>query len=325
MLELLKHEAELFDLTCFPNPMANFTKMNEKSSILIVDDNLDNLRVLGTILRQNNYRVVIAQSGEQALKILGIISVDLILLDIMMPELDGFETCKRLKAHLDWQIIPVIFLTAKVEESEVIKGLEIGAVDYITKPFNTAVLLARVKTHVQLYQYHKLLHEQAYIDGLTLIPNRLKFEKVLLDEWNRTLRIGADLAVLMIDIDYFKNLNDTYGHLTGDQVLKQVATTIDSIVKRADDFVARYGGEEFVVILPNIKLNEALILAENIRQAVESLNIVNKNTRLGRITISVGAASLTPNFSLSPMQLVDKADQQLFLAKNNGRNRVQGV
>jgi diguanylate cyclase (GGDEF)-like protein len=296
--------------------------MNEKHSILIVDDNPDNIRVLGTVLRQNNYRVLISQSGLQALKTLEMTTVDLILLDIMMPGLDGFETCSRIKANPDWEIIPVIFLTAKVEEAEVVKGLEMGAVDYITKPFNSQVLLARVKTHLQLHQYHKLLLNQAYMDGLTQIPNRLEFEKVLQTEWNRALRLNNHLAVLMIDIDYFKVLNDSYGHLIGDEVLKQVAHAIHSEAKRAGDLVARYGGEEFVAILPNTELSAALVLAENMRQAVESLNIDNKQTKLGKITISLGVSALIPNVDLAAMQLVDKADRQLFLAKNTGRNRV---
>lgn len=298
--------------------------MTEKSSILVVDDNSDNIRVLGTILRQHNYRVVIAQNGLQALKTLDVTKVDLVLLDIMMPGIDGFETCRRIKENVDWQTIPIIFLTAKVEESEIVKGLELGAVDYITKPFNTQVLLARVKTHVQLHQYYQLLRAQACLDGLTQIANRLKFETVLVNEWHRALRTEGYLAVLMIDIDYFKALNDTYGHLIGDQVLKQVALTIDKVVKRASDFVARYGGEEFVVILPNTQLPEALLIAENIRLAVELLAIENKNTTLGQITISLGAAAMIPNPTIQPMQLIDKADQQLFLAKHSGRNQVQG-
>jgi len=245
------------------------------------------------------------------------------LLDIMMPGIDGFETCRRIKENTDWEAIPIIFLTAKVEESEIVKGLELGAVDYITKPFNTQVLLARVKTHVQLYQYYQLLRAQACLDGLTQIANRLKFETVLVDEWHRALRMEGYLAVLMIDIDYFKALNDTYGHLAGDQVLKQVAATIDKLAKRASDFVARYGGEEFVVILPNTKLQEALLIAETIRRAIEALAIENKNTTLGQITISLGAAATIPSATMQPMQLIDKADQQLFLAKHNGRNQVQ--
>lgn len=298
--------------------------MNEKPCILIVDDNLDNIRVLGTLLRQNNYRVMIAQNGLQALKTLEQTPADLILLDIMMPRMDGFETCKRIKAHSDWQSIPVIFVTAKVDEIDIVRGLEIGAIDYITKPFNILVLLARVKTHVQLHQYQKLLQNLAFIDSLTQIPNRLQFEKVLANEWNRALRLGMKLAVLMIDIDHFKLLNDTYGHLTGDHVLKKVAATIEQTVKRAGDFVARYGGEEFVVILPHTDLQKALRVAERVRLSVESLKIANKNADLAQVTISLGVAAMIPDPRLSPMQLVDKADQQLFLAKHNGRNRVEG-
>ncbi len=298
--------------------------MTEKSSILIVDDNFDNIRVLGTVLRKNDYRVMIAQSSKQALHSLEVAEIDLILLDVMMPGMDGFETCQQIKSHPDWQRIPLIFLTAKVEESEIVQGFKLGAVDYITKPFNVAILLERVKTHIQLHHYQKILQEQAYIDALTQIPNRLRFEKVIYNEWNRALRARSPLAVLMIDIDHFKTLNDTYGHLIGDQVLKQVACTLARLVKRAGDFVARYGGEEFVVILPNSKLREAMVLAESMRVAVEKLAISNENSVLGNVTISLGAASFIPAATLSPMQLVDAADQQLFLAKKSGRNQVHG-
>ena len=298
--------------------------MAEKSSILIVDDNFDNIRVLGTVLRKNDYRVMIAQSGKQALHSLEVAKIDLILLDVMMPGMDGFATCQKIKAHPDWKRIPIIFLTAKVGEAEIVQGFKLGAVDYITKPFNVAILLERVKTHIQLHHYHNILQEQAYIDGLTQIPNRLRFEKVIYDEWHRALRNATPLAVLMIDIDHFKMLNDTYGHVMGDYVLKQVACTLARLIKRTGDFVARYGGEEFVVILPDSKLRETMMLAESMRVAVEKLAIENENTALGSLTISLGATSFIPTPALSPVQLVDAADQQLFLAKKNGRNQVYG-
>jgi diguanylate cyclase (GGDEF)-like protein len=297
--------------------------MIEKPCILIVDDNSENIRLLGTLLSLQNYRVVAAQNGQQALKALETIDPDLILLDIMMPVMDGFETCKRIKADPKNEDLSVIFLTAKTESKDILRGFELGAVDYITKPFDIPVLLARVKTHVKLHQYYRKLQNQAFLDGLTQVPNRLRFDQVLQNEWLRSLRTQSPLSLIMLDIDFFKQVNDNYGHLVGDEVLKKIAFTIDNQIKRAGDFIARYGGEEFIVVLPHTTLQNAVLLAETIRKEVEALMIPNETTELKYITISLGVASIIPSLSNTSKELMDMADQQLYLAKQRGRNQVQ--
>ena len=291
--------------------------------ILIVDDNLENIRLLGTLLSLQNYNIAVAQNGVQALKLLETLEPDLVLLDIMMPVMDGYETCKRIKADPKNENLSVIFLTAKTENFEIIKGFELGAVDYITKPFDVPVLLARVKTHVKLHQYYKQLQNQAYLDGLTQIPNRLRFNQVLQDEWRRNFRSNTPLSILMLDIDFFKQINDNYGHLVGDEVLKKIAYTVNSQINRAGDFVARYGGEEFAVVLPNTTLKNAIALAQTICDQVAVLMIPNAGVALKYVTISLGVATIIPTQSQTAMELVDKADQQLYLAKQLGRNQVQ--
>jgi diguanylate cyclase (GGDEF)-like protein len=297
--------------------------MTEKACILIVDDNSENIRLLGTLLSLQNYRIVAAQNGKQALKALETVEPDLVLLDIMMPVMDGYETCQLIKSDPKNEDLSVIFLTAKTECKDVLKGFELGAVDYITKPFDVPVLLARVKTHVKLHQYYKRLQNQAFLDGLTQVPNRLRFEQVLQNEWQRSLRTQTFLAVIMLDIDFFKQINDDYGHLVGDEVLKKIAFTIDNQAKRAGDFVGRYGGEEFVVILPHTALKNALDLAETIRKTIADLMIPNAGTPLKHVTVSLGVAATIPQAEESAKAVVDQADKQLYIAKHNGRNQVQ--
>jgi len=189
--------------------------------ILIVDDAPDNIRVLGTILRQQAYQINVAQDGLVAVNLIEKIMPDLVLLDIMMPEMDGLETCRQIKSNPDTQDIPVIFLSAKVEEADVLRGFELGAADYITKPFNPRVLLARVKTHVTLYQRTKELQSYAEKDGLTRLANRRCFDEFLSTEWRRCQRNQLPISLIMLDIDFFKDYNDCYGHLQGDEALNK--------------------------------------------------------------------------------------------------------
>ncbi len=297
--------------------------MSKKGTILIVDDNPENIRVLGTILLAQNYHVVVAQDGEQAINALNENKPDLILLDIMMPNMDGFEACKRIKEKPEFEAVSIIFLTAKTEDNEIIKGFELGAADYITKPFNKNILLARVKTHIKLHQYHQRILQLALLDGLTQIPNRFHFDQVLKNEWNRHLRQQNKLAVIMIDIDFFKSINDDYGHLVGDDVLKKIAATLENEKKRAGDFIARYGGEEFAVIVTNTDQGDVSLFAEHLRYAIEALKIPTQNKQFKYVTISLGVAEIVPTQDSSLMQLIDAADKQLYIAKEQGRNQVQ--
>ena len=297
--------------------------MNKPSRILIVDDERYNIKVLTELLREE-YKIMAAKTGEQALKaVQGPNPPDLILLDIMMPGIDGYEVCKRLKADEISMHIPVIFVSALSASDDESRGFELGAVDYITKPFKPIVVKARVKTHIKLKQKSDLLERMASIDGLTNIPNRRKFDDTLEKELRRAARNGSSLALIMMDIDFFKKYNDYYGHAEGDDCLQRVATAIDSCMKRASDFAARYGGEEFAVILPETNMNEAVYVAEKIRIKVAELNISHATSDVaGHVSISLGVSIVSGSQDNSPVDLIKAADNFLYKAKESGRNRV---
>ncbi|MCP4696139.1 MAG: diguanylate cyclase [Gammaproteobacteria bacterium] len=295
----------------------------ENPRILMVDDVPENLQLLGAALKQKNYRIYVAQSGPQALHLLKRISVDLILLDVAMPGQDGFEVCKQLKASPATRNIPIIFLTAKTDENEIVKGFELGAVDYVTKPFNSLVLSARVKTHLTLTRQARELQVLANIDCLTGIANRRRFLAFLDSEWRRCLRNQTSIAMIMLDIDFFKAYNDTYGHLRGDETLRRVAKAAKDVCRRPGDLPVRYGGEEFAIVLSNTELEPAYELAENLRVRVEGLKIPHERSLVKDVlTVSLGVAATVPGAETSTEQLVKAADDELYNAKKAGRNRV---
>ena len=293
-----------------------------KPRILIVDDSPENIRILGQALK-NDYQVSFSISGDHALTIaMSENPPDLILLDIIMTGMNGYEVCRKLKENKISRDIPVIFITAMNHEEDEKLGLEIGAVDYITKPFNMSIVKARVRTHIKLKQLLDMLKDLSSIDGLTGIPNRRRFDEVLNDEWRRALREQHSISLVMIDIDCFKAYNDNYGHLAGDDSLRKVAKTLAETVQRPMDFVARYGGEEFTAILPRTNLEGVQHVAEKMRKNIESLNIPHEFSSVARyVTISVGACSLIPLTLMSPSHLIKNADNALYSAKYNGRNQ----
>ncbi len=297
-----------------------------KQRILIVDDAPENIRILAQALK-SEYKTTFATTGEQAIKFaMSEEPPDLILLDIMMPEMDGYEVCLRLKAEHKTKNIPVIFITAMNQEQDETKGLEIGAVDYITKPFSMAIVKARVRTHLELKRHRDILENLSSLDGLTAIPNRRRFDEVLQTEWRHCIRESSPLSLVMIDIDYFKNFNDTRGHQAGDDCLKRVAKALANSVKRPMDVVARYGGEEFAAILPKTDRDGSVFVAETMRDNIESLNISHPNSPVSDyVTISLGSATVFPEHRLIPDILVKAADDALFQAKREGRNCVRGI
>ncbi|MCP5050774.1 MAG: diguanylate cyclase [bacterium] len=305
------------------------TDKNKKPSptsghVLIVDDTPQNIKLLGPILQSEGYHVDVALNGVQALKMVDRVSPDLILLDIMMPEMDGYETCKRLKENPDTKDIPVIFLTAKVDTDDVVACFEAGAADYIGKPFNAAILAARVKTHVSLMKKNQELKELAQNDGLTMIANRRRFDEVLELEWRRCLRNRHPITLIMVDVDFFKAYNDYYGHLRGDEVLKEVARVLNDFSRRVGDLVARYGGEEFAAIFSNLHKEEALNLAWKMCKQIEELHIPHEESKAAPfLTASFGVATTVPDSNRSTRQLIDSADQSLYEAKHAGRNQVK--
>lgn len=299
--------------------------MISNASVLIVDDVPANIQLLAEALK-SDYRLRIANHGAKALEIANSETPpDLILLDIMMPGIDGYEVCQTLKENPRTSNIPIIFVTAKSDVDDEAYGLNLGAVDYIPKPFHLPVVRARVKTHVNLKLKTDLLEELALIDGLTYIPNRRRFDQLLAQEWSRARREGQSLAVAMIDVDHFKAYNDHYGHGAGDDCLRQVASAIKASLQRPGDTVARYGGEEFVLLLPNTDDQGALATAERVRAAVFDKNLPHAHSPAAdRVSISLGVASTIPD-SGEPEALLKAADEALYKAKRAGRNRVRSL
>jgi diguanylate cyclase (GGDEF)-like protein len=288
-----------------------------------VDDVRANLLLLAKVLGQE-YDCRLMTDGASALEQAFTDSPDLILLDVLMPGLDGYEVCRRLKQDPRTAHIPVIFLTNLSEEEDEKAGLEAGAIDYIAKPFRLPIVKARVRNHLELKRRGDLLEQLAGLDGLTGIANRRRFDDMLAAEWHRAQRHDAPLALIMIDIDFFKAYNDHYGHPQGDDCLRRVASAMTMVLRRASDFLARYGGEEFAVILADTPLEEALLVAEHMRSRIEEQAIPHGYSAIAPyITISLGVAAQVPSQQDSAADLLAAADAALYRAKAAGRNRVE--
>ncbi|KHK01758.1 diguanylate cyclase [Desulfovibrio sp. TomC] len=295
------------------------------ATVLIVDDAPSNLAILTETLRAE-YDVRIASSGNEALRLVDENPPDLILLDIVMPDMDGYEVCRRLKARAATRNIPVIFLTAKGDVADETMGLALGAVDYIVKPVSVPIVQARVRTHVELKRRGDLLETLSMRDGLTGIANRRRLDDCLGRAWRQSVRSATPLALIMADIDCFKAYNDTYGHLAGDECLKAVARTLSGALKRPGDLAARFGGEEFVMVLEETDIGGALHLAEAMRAAVEALGLAHAGSSVAKVlTITLGAACTIPTTAATPESLLCLADRKLYEAKLAGRNRVLGI
>jgi diguanylate cyclase (GGDEF)-like protein len=289
-----------------------------RQRILVIDDSIDIHELVAVGLAGEPIDQLEACDGPSGLSIAAAQSPDLILLDVDMPSPDGFEVCKSLKRDPKTVAIPVIFLTGASSTSEKIRGLDLGAIDYITKPFDPAELRARVSAALRTKYLMDLLAKRAMIDGLTGLWNRAYFEQRLVAETALARRTERPAACLMIDIDHFKSVNDRFGHPAGDLVLRTLGRTLTSQC-RTEDIVCRYGGEEFVVLAPNTASATALVLAERLRAAVEKMNVVCHGANIA-ITCSIGLADLA---SVGESALVASADEALYLAKKSGRNRVE--
>lgn len=290
--------------------------------ILVVDDSPINLQVVGMVLDKIGYSTTFANNGFQAIERFKAAQPDLVLLDLMMPEMDGLEVCNALKA-LDPEI-PIIFLTASQEQEHLLKAFEQGAVDYLTKPFNKLELVARVKTHLMLkYAFHELkialveMERLAKTDGLTGLLNRRSLFEVAAQELSRAQRYNRSLSVVMLDIDHFKRINDAYGHQVGDTVIQSVAEALKETL-RETDVVGRYGGEEFAVILPETTVQQALVVAERIRCRISKQSIATDRGTL-QVTVSLGIAMYAAGMEAID-EVVKQADQALYQAKSNGRD-----
>ncbi len=296
--------------------------IHENDTILIVDDEQSNLNILVNIFK-SDYNLVIAKSGDECLERAEKQNIDLILLDVMMPGMNGYQVIQKLKRKTQTASIPVIFISALGEVIDEEKGFLLGGVDYIIKPCHPSIIKARVKNQIQIVRHRKLLENIALIDALTEIPNRRNYEKQFVFEWKRASRNRHPLSIAIIDVDFFKQYNDNYGHASGDQSLKMVAMAIKTGLHRPSDFAARYGGEEFVLILPDTAFEGARTIAEKIRVMVEDLHIEHAFSNVSKwLTVSIGGCTRIPEVDEDIHAIIEFADRMLYEAKSNGRNRV---
>lgn len=294
---------------------------HKKPTILIVDDMTTNLLLLSDLLK-DDCNIKISKSGTKALKILNAPNdIDLVLLDIEMPDINGYEVCKELKNNNKTKNLPIVFITAKNSEEDEEFALNLGAIDYITKPFSKAILKLRLKNHLELKLKTDLLEQLSMYDDLTNIRNRRFFDEAFETTFLEIKRENKNLAIMMIDIDFFKPYNDNYGHGKGDEALKKVAFALQSTIKRPTDLVARYGGEEFVILLKNIDKPGLETVAKNLLEAVRDLKITHDFSKVANfITVSIGISYYNTNKDITKIELLIKADETLYKVKNSGRN-----
>ena len=292
----------------------------ERPRLLLVDDQPINIQMLYQIFH-DDYDVFMATDGKDALAFCQRNPPDLILLDIVMPNMDGLEVCRRLKADETTADIPVLFITAQTALEDETRAFEAGGVDFITKPVVPATVRARVRTHLLLKAQGDLLRAFVFVDGLTGVANRRRFDENLQAEWRRCRRSNVPLTLLMIDIDHFKRYNDHYGHQAGDACLQNVAATLKRGFGRSHDLVARYGGEEFVCLMPECDVAAGQSKAEELRQSVQDLDIHHEASPTKEVvTISTGIATIVPTDGQTPEAFLQIADKALYVAKSTGRN-----
>lgn len=324
--------------------------MKKKTDILIVDDAVDNLTVLDCILENPQHNIIKAMSGNEALGLMLEHNFALVLLDVQMPGMDGIETAELMRVSERTKYIPIIFVTANSKDQmNIFKGYEVGAVDYLFKPIEPTILKSKVRVFIELYKQKELLRDQAtmleekireltelkvtnrrleslsYVDGLTGISNRRSFDNFIGVHYKNFVRKRQPLSLIMIDIDNFKDFNDNYGHLKGDDCLILVGNCLEDNIKRPTDFVARYGGEEFAIVLPDTDSKGAQNIANLLREKIEDLEIKHERSKTSKyVTISLGVATLYPKNEFESIEwLINNADKALYKAKNNGRNRVE--
>ena len=296
---------------------------DDKPRVLIVDDERSNINILGNLL-EADCDVLVATDGASALRRASATErPDLILLDVMMPDMDGYEVCRRLKEDDATRDIPVIFITAMGEEDSEEQGLSVGAVDYVTKPFSSAILKMRIRTHVELKRLRDHWQRLSTVDALTQVANRRRFDETLDAAWRRAVRDQHPLALIMADADHFKAFNDHHGHPAGDACLRRIASAMEGEVRRVGDLLVRYGGEEFACLMPGVDVDGAEAVARRMCLAVQALAIANEHPAvLAPVSISVGVAAVIPSGDHGPQILVSEADRQLYDAKRSGRNRT---
>lgn len=291
--------------------------------LLVVDDQPANIQAVYQIFA-GSYKVFMANSGPAALAFCHENPPDLVLLDVVMPQMDGLEVCRQLKASERTSNIPVIFVTGGNSSSEEDACWGAGGVDFVSKPINPLTLRHRVRAHLILKLQSDVLRSLAFVDGLTGIANRRQFDEQLLVEIGRCKRMGLPLALILIDIDFFKRYNDRYGHQAGDVCLRQVAMALRATLARPGDLAARYGGEEFVCILPDTPLEGAVRIGSKLEEAVRALAIEHQPSEAAAVvSISAGIVAGVPPPDCEPAIMLAQADRLLYQAKQEGRARVK--
>ena len=294
-----------------------------KNSILIVDDEGINITALTGYLN-SDYKIYVEKDGLGCIETAKAMQPDLILLDIVMPAMDGFEVIKALKDDIETRDIPIIFVTGLCSAKDEELGFTLGAADYINKPFTPAVVKLRVRNQIQLVNQMREIRHLSITDPLTDVGNRRHFNDVIQQEWGRAMRHQTSLSFIIMDIDHFKKYNDTYGHLQGDALLKELAQLVKTNLKRPADQLARWGGEEFAIVLPETDKEGALSIAETIRKAIEDAEFVTQTGTVTKVTASLGLHSFVPirddEYTLA--KFVTDADARLYEAKSRGRNQV---
>ena len=305
--------------------------------VLVADDTKSMRMLISMTVQQAGHEVIEAENGAEAITACKEHSVDLIIMDAEMPEMDGFEATKLIREYMDDDWIPLIFLSVHSEDDYIQKALDNGADVYLRKPINSVELQGQIKAlsriadmrhklfdlNQELQTVNRVLESQAKVDGLTQIPNRRTFDERIKIELARCYRNKLPITLMLCDIDCFKQYNDTYGHLAGDTCLKKVAKTLESKFSRATDLVARYGGEEFVILLPDSEEEISFKMANDMLDMVRKLKIPHKSSKAAdHITISVGLVTLRGEENITPSEAIEKADGALYKAKETGRDQV---
>ncbi|MCL2690365.1 MAG: diguanylate cyclase [Chitinispirillia bacterium] len=300
------------------------SERKKEYTILLVDDGKTNLDILSDVLSPL-YNILVSKSGPKALELAEKHVPDLILLDVMMPEMSGFEVITKLKESDVTSRIPVIFITGLTASEDEEKGFFLGAVDYITKPFVKSIVKARVNTHIKIIDQMRTIERIALMDPLTKICNRRGFDKRFDAEWRKAISQKTPVSFMIIDADKFKSYNDTWGHPQGDLLLQTVAGVFKNAERDNADCAARWGGEEFVMLLPNTDIDGAAEVAEKVREQIAALVILTEDGTKTTVTVSIGVNSVIPDADTSIADFVSNADQALYKAKESGRNRVVKV
>ncbi len=299
--------------------------------ILVAEDDPVSRKLLEKTLVKAGYKVVSVENGRKALEVFKETFFSIVLTDWMMPEMDGLELCRAIREDTSKGYVFIVLLTVKDSKDDIVSGLEAGADDYLTKPFNNAELIARIKTGIRILELERALKQAneenrvlAITDPLTKIYNRCYLNQHLSEEIKRTRRYKRSLSLILCDIDHFKKVNDTYGHQIGDQVLKEFVQCIKEALRNDVDWVVRYGGEEFIVVLPETDLKGACFVAERLRNIIAGRTI-KINDKAIHITASFGVNAIdstTPDDKIFSSAIINEADRCLYLAKQEGRNRV---